>query len=47
MRLKAATGRGGGHVAALVIGPRVLRGHNSGITYQYQNTLKTAMQALG
>jgi phosphatidylinositol-3-phosphatase len=38
---------GGGHVAALVIGPKVLQGHKSGITYQHQNTLKTLMQALG
>ena len=38
---------GGGHVAALVIGPKVLPGHKSSVTYQHQNTLKTLMQALG
>ncbi len=38
---------GGGHVAALVIGPKVLGGHKSTITYQHQNTLKTLMKALG
>jgi acid phosphatase len=38
---------GGGHVAALVIGPKVLAGHRSSITYQHQNTLKTLMQAVG
>ncbi len=38
---------GGGHVAALVIGPKVLAGHKSNVTYQHQNTLKTLMQALG
>jgi len=38
---------GGGHVGALVIGPKVLAGHKSSITYQHQNTLKSLMQALG
>jgi hypothetical protein len=38
---------GGGHVATLVIGPKVLRGHKSGTLYQHQNTLKTLMKALG
>ena len=38
---------GGGHVAALVIGPKVLAGHKSTVTYQHQNALKTLMQALG
>jgi acid phosphatase len=38
---------GGGYVAALVIGPKVLSGHRSSVHYQHQNTLKTLMQALG
>ena len=38
---------GGGHVAALVVGPKVKHGHKSGILYQHQSTLKTVMQALG
>jgi phosphatidylinositol-3-phosphatase len=38
---------GGGHVAAVVIGPKVLSGHKSSITYKHQDTLKTLMQALG
>ncbi len=38
---------GGGHVAALVIGPKVLGGHKSTITYQHQNSLRTLLQALG
>jgi acid phosphatase len=38
---------GGGHVAALIIGPKVLSGHRSSVHYQHQNTLKTLMQALG
>jgi hypothetical protein len=38
---------GGGHVTAVVIGPKVLAGHKSSITYQHQNTLKTLMKALG
>ena len=38
---------GGGHVVAVVVGPRVLGGHKSTTLYQHQNTLKTLMQALG
>jgi acid phosphatase len=38
---------GGGHVAAVVVGPKVLSGHKSSVLYQHQNTLKTLMQALG
>ena len=41
------TAHGGGHVAALVIGPRVKAGSKSATVYQHQNTLKTVMQALG
>ena len=38
---------GGGHVAALVIGPKVKHGYKSSVFYQHQNTLKTLLQALG
>ena len=41
------TAHGGGHVAAVVIGPHVLAGHKSTALYQHQNTLKTMMKALG
>jgi phosphatidylinositol-3-phosphatase len=41
------TQHGGGHVAAVVIGPKVKPGYRSTILYQHQNTLKTLMQALG
>lgn len=45
--LDTDTQHGGGHVAALVIGPKVLAGHKSTVLYQHQNTLKTLMKALG
>lgn len=38
---------GGGHVAAVVVGPKVLHGHRSTAFYQHQNMLRMAMQALG
>jgi phosphatidylinositol-3-phosphatase len=38
---------GGGHVAAIVIGPKVKPGHQSATLYQHQNTLKTLLKALG
>lgn len=41
------TAYGGGHVAAVVVGPKVLPGHKSTIRYQHQNVLRTVMQALG
>jgi phosphatidylinositol-3-phosphatase len=41
------TQHGGGHVAALIIGPKVKPGHKSTTLRQHQNTLKTLMQALG
>ena len=41
------TQHGGGHVAAVVIGPRVKPGYRSTIFYQHQNVLKTLMKALG
>ena len=41
------TQEGGGHVAAVVIGPKVKLGYKSTTNYQHQNTLKTLMEALG
>lgn len=38
---------GGGHVAAIVIGPNVLRGKQSATFYQHPSVLKTALLALG
>jgi phosphatidylinositol-3-phosphatase len=38
---------GGGHVASIVIGPKVKPGYQSALLYQHQNTLKTVMKALG
>ena len=38
---------GGGHVAAVVIGPKVKGGSKPTTLYQHQNTLKTLMEALG
>jgi len=43
----ADTQHGGGHVAAVVIGPKVKPAYKSTKLYQHQNTLKTLMQALG
>lgn len=45
--LDTDTQHGGGHIAALVIGPKVFAGHKSTVLYQHQNTLKTLMEALG
>jgi acid phosphatase len=41
------TAHGGGHVAAVIIGPNVKHGYKSTVLYQHQNTLKTVMEALG
>jgi acid phosphatase len=41
------TAHGGGHVAALVIGPKVKKGFQSAILYQHQNALRTMLDALG
>ncbi|HET7205326.1 MAG TPA: alkaline phosphatase family protein [Terriglobales bacterium] len=41
------TQMGGGHVAAVVIGPKVKGGYKSSITYQHQSTLKMLMEAMG
>lgn len=45
--LDTDTAHGGGHVATVVVGPKVLSGHKSTVLYQHQNALKTLMQALG
>lgn len=37
----------GGHIACVVIGPKVRAGAKSATFYQHQNTLKTVMKALG
>src|SRR6266700_8246439 len=41
------TQHGGGHVAAVVVSPKVKPGYRSTTLYQHQNTLKTLMKALG
>jgi phosphatidylinositol-3-phosphatase len=41
------TAHGGGHVAAVVIGPKVKRGYRSTLFYQHQSVLRTVLQALG
>lgn len=41
------TAHGGGHVAAVVIGPKVKRGYRSTVLFQHQSTLKTILEALG
>jgi acid phosphatase len=45
--LDTDTAHGGGHIACLVIGPKVKLGMKSGTLYQHQNLLKTVMKALG
>jgi phosphatidylinositol-3-phosphatase len=41
------TAHGGGHVAAVVVGPGVRKGFKSTTFYQHQNLLRTVMDALG
>jgi acid phosphatase len=41
------TQHGGGHIACVVIGPKVRSGTKSTTLYQHQNVLKTVMKALG
>jgi phosphatidylinositol-3-phosphatase len=41
------TAHGGGHVAAIVVGPKVKRGYRSTEFFQHQSTLKTILDALG
>jgi phospholipase C len=38
---------GGGHVAALIVGPRVKKGFKSTTFYQHQNVLHTVLKAIG
>jgi hypothetical protein len=38
---------GGGHVAAIVVGPRVKRGYRSTTFFQHPSTLKTILNAVG
>jgi acid phosphatase len=41
------TAYGGGHVAALMVGPNVKKNYKSTAHYQHQNLLRTVMDALG
>ncbi|HKV91122.1 MAG TPA: alkaline phosphatase family protein [Candidatus Angelobacter sp.] len=41
------TAHGGGHVAAVVVGPKVKKGFKSTAFYQHQNVLRTMLDALG
>lgn len=41
------TAHGGGHVAALMVGPNVKKNYKSTALYQHQNLLRTVMDALG
>ncbi|HEY7404582.1 MAG TPA: alkaline phosphatase family protein [Candidatus Angelobacter sp.] len=41
------TAHGGGHVAAVVVGPKVKKGAKSTALYQHQNVLRTMLDALG
>ncbi len=38
---------GGGHVAAIIVGPRVKKGFKSKVFYQHQSVLHTVLKALG
>jgi acid phosphatase len=38
---------GGGHVAAVIVGPRVKKQFKSTVFYQHQSLLKTVLKALG
>ena len=41
------TANGGGHIATILIGPKVRHGYQSTTMYQHQSTLKLTMQLLG
>ncbi len=41
------TAHGGGHVAAVIVGPRVKRGYKSTLLYQHQSLLRTVLTAVG
>ncbi|HZS26286.1 MAG TPA: alkaline phosphatase family protein [Candidatus Angelobacter sp.] len=43
----ADTAHGGGHVAAVLVGPAVKNGYKSTALYQHQNLLRTTLAALG
>ena len=45
--LTTDTSHGGGHVAAVIIGPKVKKGFKSTAFYQHQNVLRTTLDALG
>lgn len=41
------TAHGGGHIATIVVGPKVKRGYKSTLFYHHQSLLKTVLKALG
>lgn len=41
------TAHSGGHIATVVVGPKVRRGYKSTLFYQHQSLLKTVLRALG
>jgi acid phosphatase len=41
------TAHGGGHVATVIVGPKVKKGYKSTLFYQHQSLLKTVLKALG
>jgi acid phosphatase len=41
------TANGGGHIATILVGPKVRTGYQSTTMYQHQSTLKLTMQLLG
>ena len=41
------TAHGGGHVAMVVVGPKVKHGYKSTVFYQHQSALRTALKAMG
>jgi len=41
------TAHGGGHVAMVVVGPKVRRGYRSTTFYQHQSALRSALKAMG
>lgn len=41
------TAHGGGHIPAVIVGPKVKARYKSNALYQHQNSLKTLMEALG
>lgn len=41
------TAHGGGHIATVVVGPKVKKGYKSTLFYNHQSLLKTVLKALG